>query len=358
MTEKEALVTLAAFVPFGSARIKLLRENFGSAQEVLKAKSKELRMVGLSEKLVNEFNKFRENFDADKYWKNLENLGVQPLTIDDKEYPRRLREIVDPPTVLYIKGTLLSQDEVSIAVVGSRKITSYGQAVAQKISTELASAGVTIISGLALGVDAIAHRAALEVSGRTLAVIGSGINNIYPSSHKQLADSVSRSGAVMSEYPLGYPAMPVNFPYRNRIVSGLSLGVVVIEGTEKSGTLLTAAHAAVQGRDVFAVPGPITSLNSAAPNLLIKQGAKLVTNVSDILEELDLKQKTQSIKQREVLPETEEEQKILSLLEKEELSADTILRSVDLDAGSVMAALTTMELKGLVKNSGGVYGKI
>lgn len=358
MTEKEALIALAVFVPFGPARIKLFLEYFGSARETWKAETIRFKEIGVSDKLVSEFSEFRNHFDFSSYFAKLSKIGVSVATVTDKNYPEKLKQTDDAPIVLYIKGELKNVDELSIAIVGSRKVTSYGREVAEKISSELAAAGVTIISGLALGVDGVAHRAALEVGGRTIAILGNGLDQIYPPSHRELAQKITEHGALISEYPLGHSALPMNFPYRNRIISGMSLGVVVIEGTEKSGTLLTASHAARQGREVFAVPGPITSPNAAAPNLLIKQGAKVVTNVNDILEELDIKHQTSSIKHRELLPETEEERLIFQLIEIEPLHVDEIIRRVELDGGLVLSTLTTMELKGIVKNIGGnVYKK-
>ena len=356
MNEKEALVSLCAFVPFGPARIKLLREYFGGARKVWGASAKQLEEIGLSDKLISEFIAFRDKFDVKSYFIRIEKLGVKIIINDDKNYPERLKNIDYPPTLIYVKGEILPRDQISIAIVGSRKITSYGRQVTEKIAGELASSGVTIVSGLAIGVDGVAHRSALDVGGRTIAVVGSGIDNIYPPSHKNLAQDIANSGCIISEYPLSYPALPVNFPHRNRIISGLSLGVVVIEGTQKSGTLLTAAHAAAQGREVFAVPGPITSPNSSAPHILIKQGAKLVTGVSDILEELDIKTRAKTA-DLPSLPQTFEEKAILNLLEHGPLHIDQILRSVEFDLGKVMATLTTMELRGIVKNVGGIYTK-
>lgn len=359
MTEREALISLTSFVPFGPARIKLFWEYFGSAKKTWNASEKVLREIGVSEKLVGEFSQFRQDFNPNKYFNQLKGLGINTIAINDKNYPQKLREISDAPIVLYIKGEIKPEDEVAVAIVGSRKVTGYGKEMARKFASELASAGVTVISGLALGVDGVAHEAVLEIGGRTLAVLGSGLDKIYPPTHQGLARRVSQSGALVSEYPLGHEALPFNFPYRNRIISGMSLGVLVIEGTEKSGTLLTASHAAAQGREVFAVPGPVTSPNSGAPNLLIRQGAKLVTKTEDILEELKLGLRVKSLGNRMILPETEEEKLIFQLIEKEHLHVDEIIRRVEMDGGLVLSTLTTMELKGMVKNfGGGIYGKI
>lgn len=354
MTEIEALVAVAAFVPFGPARIKLFLEYFGSARKVWNAPLEEFRKIGVGEKLVRELREFRGKFDPSTYFSRLEKFGIKTLTLDDKSYPERLKTINDPPYVLYIKGEILPEDSICVAIVGSRKITSYGRQVAEDLSSELASSGVTIISGLAQGVDAIAHLAALKSGGRTIAVLGNGLDTIYPPSNRGLAKDIISSGALLSEFPVGYPALPANFPYRNRIVSGISLGVVVIEGTSKSGTLLTAAHAASQGREVFAVPGPISSPNSEASHLLIKQGAKLVTSAKDILEELQVEHRTENIVNRKIIPESEEEKVVLEVLETEPLHVDEIVRRLNKDAGYALSILTQMELTGKIRHLGGM----
>lgn len=358
MKEREALISLAAFVPFGPVRIKLLHEYFGSYKKVWDTKPAKLRELGLSEKLVGEFVQFKKDFEFSVYSKKLEKFGIIALTQGDKNYPERLREIDGAPTVLYVRGELKPVDSVSIAIVGSRKITSYGREIAYKIATDLADAGVTIISGLALGIDGVAHQAAVDASSRTLAVLGNGLDTIYPPTHRELARAILKNGALISEYPLGYPALPHNFPQRNRIVSGMSLGVVVIEGTEKSGTLLTASHAASQGREVFAVPGPITSPNSGAPNILLRNGAKLVTSAKDILDELDLRRRAKGIEHREILPADKNEERILAIIELEGLDIDTIVRISGMPTSVILSTLTSMELKGIVKNTGGIYIKV
>ncbi len=359
MKEREALISLAAFVPFGPVRIKLLIEYFGSATKAYSVSSKKLREIGLGEKLVSEFDKHRRSFKYEEYAAKLDKYSIRVITQKDDQYPKLLLEIENAPTVLYVRGELKQADSVAIAVVGSRKVTSYGKEVAYKIASELAASGITVVSGLALGVDSIAHQAALDVGGRTIAVLGNGLDTVYPPTHRVLAQKIVKNGALISEYPLGYPAMPYNFPQRNRIVSGISLGVVVIEGTEKSGTLLTASHAAAQGREVFAVPGPITSPNAGAPNILLRNGAKLVTSAKDILEELDLGTRHLAIGNREILPETKEEIELFAILEIEPLHVDEITRRLGKDTGVVLSTITTMELKGMIKNIGnGVYGRI
>lgn len=360
MTEKEASIAFSTFPPIGPQRFKLLVQYFGSAQKAWQAPIGKYREIGFSQKLAGSFEKARKEFDLEKYLKRLEKHNVRVVLQEDPEYPKRLATISDAPFLLYIKGEqeLENLADVSVAVIGTRKMTTYGADVTEKLVAGLVAAGVTIISGLALGIDGMAHKIALESGGKTIGVLGNGLDTVYPSSHTGLARAmVDHGGLVISEFPLGYPAMPFNFPVRNRIVSGLSLGVLVIEGTERSGTLLTCANAASQGRDVFAVPGPITSTTSKAPNLLLKNGAKLVEKVEDILEELDINAKLQMLNAKSVLPSNPDEGKILEALENEAYDVDSLVRILDMPISDALSLLTLMELKGMVKNTGGVYRK-
>lgn len=376
MTEREAWIAFSAFPFIGPARFSLLRKYFGSARKAWRTPVKEFLGIGFSEKLTGEFENFRRDFDIASYLLRLKRLGVKIILLEDKDYPEILKKIEDPPYIIYVrngvegiksrKSTNLRQEtrasikgwsEIAVAVVGTRKPTAYGKEVTERLVTGLVDNGVTIVSGLALGIDAIAHRAALAAGGKTIGVLGCGLDLIYPPANRQLGEKMlsSGQGIIVSEYPLGYPALPQNFPTRNRIVSGLSLGVLVIEGAEKSGTLLTASAAASQGREVFAVPGPITSPVSKAPHFLLKNGAKLVEKVGDILEELKIESRISNLESRKVIPETKEEKKIMEILEKEGLDIDTLVRISGLDTGKVLGTLTGMELKGIVKNIGGVY---
>ena len=359
MTEKEYLVAVSTFAPFGPARVKLLLSYFGAAKKIWKAEPQKLAKLGLGIERTKNFIEYRANFDAKDYFKKLERLGIGYFTQDDASYPQNLKEIDDVPFVLYYKGSFKAIDTNSIAIVGSRKMTSYGAEVTEKFASELSSFGITIISGLARGVDTIAHKAAIEAQGRTLAVVGCGLDSIYPPENSHLAGQVVKHGALVSEYPMGYPALPTNFPARNRIISGLSKGVLVVEGAEKSGTLLTASHAANQGRVVFAVPGAITSPLSAAPLFLIKNGAKMVTGPRDILEELGIEARLDREKMERVMPSGRTERALITILENEPLHLDEIARISSLGVSDVSARLTIMELKGMVKNVGrGVYKKI
>jgi len=360
MTESQYLTALSAFNYFGPARIGLLLSYFKKARNIWISKPSELIEVGLSKDKVSEFDEFRKKFDIEDYFKRLKGLKIGVVTILDREYPENLRGLEGAPSVLYFKGHLKSSDTNSVAIVGSRKMSSYGREVAQKFSTELASFGVTIIvSGLAKGIDAAAHMGTLSVGGRTIAVLGQGLDSVYPVENTKLAEIIIESGgALMSEYPLGYPALPENFASRNRIVSGLSSAVIVIEGAEKSGTLLTATHAAEQGKTVFAVPGQITSPMSAAPHFLLRNGARIAISASDILEELDIQVKVDKEKIERILPSSKEEEKLIEILETEPLHLDELVRISGGKTAEISARLTIMEMKGMVRNLGkGMYKK-
>lgn len=359
MTEKEGLIALASFVPFGPARIKLLLSYFGSARQCWKTPVSELLKLGLGKEKIELFEKHRKEFDSRNYNLALRKEGIEVITYTEASYPLALKDIEAAPLVLYVKGSLEGLRASCIAIVGSRKMTSYGREVAHTLSSQLASMGLTIVSGLARGVDTQAHIGALEVGGRTIAILGCGLDQVYPLENTKLAKTIiAKSGAIISEYPIGYPALPINFAARNRIISGLSKAVVVVEGTKNSGTLLTASHAAEQGRTVFAVPGPITSPLSEAPLFLLQNGAKLLTSAKDIFEELDIDFKVSRQEVERTLPETKEEVDLLALLDSEPLHLDELARISSLDIGSVSARLTIMEIKGLVKDLGaGVYKK-
>ena len=359
MTELQYLTAVYAFNYFGPARVKLLLSYFKKARNIWLAKNSELIEIGLSKDKVSEFDEFRKKFDIEDYFRQLKGLKIGVVTILDEKYPENLKGLEGAPSVLYFKGCLKSSDVNSIAIVGSRKMSSYGREVAQKFSAELASFGVAIVSGLAKGIDTAAHMGALSVGGRTIAVLGQGLDSIYPPENTLLSEKIIKSGgAILSEYPLGVPALPVNFAIRNRIVSGLSAAVVVIEGAEKSGTLLTASHAAEQGKTVFAVPGQITSPMSAAPHFLLRNGAKIATCATDILEELDLQIKVDKEKIEKIMPSSKEEAKLIEILEVESLHLDELVRITGGKTAEISARLTIMEMKGMVRNLGqGIYRK-
>lgn len=361
MTEKEAYVAFSCFPAIGPQRFKLLVQFFGSAVGAWSAPIKSYREIGFSERLASSFDRFRREFDLNTYLARLKKSGIETVVNGDNGYPSRLAAIDDAPFLIYIRrqagGTdsLADLTDVSLAVIGTRKMSAYGRDVTQRLVTQLVDSGVTIVSGLALGIDSVAHKTAIEAGGKTVAVLAGGVESVYPPSNTGLGREIVKNGAIISEYPLGYPCFQQNFPVRNRIVSGLALGVLVIEGTEHSGTLLTASSAARQGREVFAVPGPITSPVSRAPNLLIREGATLVESAEDILMELNINSKIQMAKSKKVLPSTKEEEKLLDLLANEGLDIDSLVRISGMQTGNILGSLMQLELKGLVKNAGGIY---
>lgn len=354
MTESEYLIAVSAFTYFGPARIKLLISYFKSAKKVWNISEKELIEVGIPEKKACEFISFRENFNLVLYFSKLEKLKIKATTFIDNDFPEMLKDLEGAPAVLYYKGSLVGLKQPSVAIVGTRKMTSYGKEVTVMFSGGLSAFGVTIISGLAHGIDTTAHKTCIDSGGTTVAVLGSGLDLIYPVENIALANEiVKKGGALISEYPLGYPPLPQNFAVRNRIVSGLSSSVLVIEGAEKSGTLLTATHAAEQGKTVFAVPGAITSPLSKAPLFLLKNGARIATEPKDILDELNVSIKVDIKRMNKIAPSTPEEEKLLEILETEPLYLDELVRISGEKTSKVSARLTIMEIKGMVKNLGG-----
>lgn len=286
--KKEFYVWLSAINGIGYKNFIKLLDYFGDAEEVFKASKEELSSFLGQGKIYNNIIEAQKQ-DPYKYMERLKKLNVKVITLDCEEYPDELKNIYDPPPVLYVRGNIKSQDKLAVAMVGSRNATSYGKHMAQKISYELAQRGITIVSGMARGIDSFSHIGAIKAKGRTIAVLGCGINIPYPKENEKLMYEIIENGAVISEFPLDYAPLPGNFPARNRIISGLSLGVVVVEAGIKSGSLITAKFALEQGREIFAIPGNATSAYSKGANELIKQGAKLVNDVNDILEEFNLR---------------------------------------------------------------------
>jgi DNA processing protein len=361
MTEKEYLIALSTFISIGPMRTKLLLSYFAAAKKIWTATPKELLEVGLGTKLTEKFIAHRERFDIKKYLADLKKESITPVTFFDSGYPENLKDLEDAPFVLYVKGVLKKSDSRAVAIVGTRMMTSYGREVTQRLSSELANYGITVISGLALGVDAESQKAALDSGGRTIAVLASGLDTISPLANKRLAlDIISKdSGAVVSEYPLGHEPFPSDFAVRNRLISGLSKAVIVIEGRMKSGTFYTVNAAANQGRPVFAVPGPITSPASEGPNYLIQNGAKPVTSARDILDELHLQLKVDPEAVEKIMPGSPIESKIIEILDREPLHLDELVRITGVPTSEVSARLTIMEMKGLVKNLGNcIYTKV
>jgi DNA processing protein len=354
LDERVYWVLLTMVSQVGPARFKRLLEVFREPEAAWRASAVELARAGLDRRAIEALGTLRQKTDPAEVWDRLERLKVGVLTLEAAEYPGMLKEIADPPPVLYVRGEIQPADRWAVAVVGTRRVTAYGKQVTERLVGELAQAGVTIVSGLARGTDAVAHRIALEAGGRTLAVLGSGLDRLYPSEHAQLAARIVERGAVLTEFPLGTPPDALNFPRRNRIISGLSLGTLVIEAGETSGALITADFALEQGRDVFAVPGSILSSASEGANRLIKEGASPVTSARDILEELNLTAVAQHEAVREALPENDTEATLLRLLSSEPRHVDELGRGAALPAAEVSSALTLMELKGLVRQVGGL----
>ncbi len=360
MTEKDYLIALSTFTSFGPQRLGLLISYFKKASKIWSASRGELLEIGLGAKTVENFISHRDKFDIDEYLRKLTSLSIKTFTIFESAYPANLKEISDAPYVLYVRGNLEKSDARSVAIVGTRMMTSYGREVTSKFATQLANFGITVISGLALGVDAEAQRSALAAGGRTIAVLASGLDIISPYTNKALAlEFIKKNGAVVSEYPLGHMPFKANFAVRNRLISGLSKAVIVTEARIKSGTFYTVNAAANQGRPVFAVPGPITSPASEAPNYLIQNGAKLVTKVAEVLEELNMQTMVDPKIIEKVMPDTPEQAKVLAILDREPLHLDELVRISGLQTHNISATLTIMEMKGMVKNiGGGIYQKI
>lgn len=339
----------------GSVLFKRLTQALGSPAKVFRAPSKVLRQIeGIGPQVAASLKKFDWQPAVEKELRLAEKNGVKLVTWEDEEYPVNLKPIYDPPPLLYVMGSLMPQDSIAVAMVGSRNPTTYGQSAAERISMGLSRNGVTVVSGLARGVDSFAHRGALAAGGRTLGVLGCGVDIIYPPENRDLFEQVTAQGAVISEFPLGTPPDSDHFPIRNRVISGLSLGVAVVEATLRSGSLITARFALDQGRDVYAVPGNVDSARSQGTNRLIKEGAKLVTRAEDILEEIHHIPRPAI---PEALPQpklSEEESRVYLTLENEALHIDQITALTAFSSSKVSAVLLALELAGHVKQLPGM----
>lgn len=333
----------------GRVRLAQLESYFGSLEQAWKASPGELAKAGLDSATLRTISQNRDAISPDAEMEKLEHFGVDILTCNDTRYPARLKEIYDYPPVLYVRGSIQPEDEWCLAVVGTRRATVYGRQVTEELTSDLARSGITIVSGLARGIDTIAHRSALEAGGRTLAVFACGLDIVYPAENERLARQIIEKGALISEYALGTKPRAENFPRRNRILSGLSLGVLVTEAGETSGAMITARMALEQNREVMAIPGSILSPASHGTNSLIQEGAKLVREPADILEELNLTTVTRQIEMREILPESETESVLMQHLGAEPTHIDEVCRATGLPAATVSGTLAMMELKGLVK---------
>jgi DNA processing protein len=338
----------------GAVRLRGLVGHFGSIEAAWNAPLDELRAAGLGPKTASRLQAVRSGVDLQAIWRRLESLGIRVLTSEDEAYPARLKEIEQPPPLLYVRGEWLPDDQFAVAIVGTRRITPYGRQVTEQLAAQLAGSGVTIVSGLARGVDAVAHAAALDAGGRTAAILGSGVDRIYPPENRGLAERMLKHGALLSDYPLGTPPESSNFPPRNRIISGLTMATVVVEAGDSSGALITAEFAAEQGRDVFSVPGSILAPQSRGTNRLIQNGALPLLEPQDILQALDLRLIGQQKAARRALPADAIERELINALGSEPVHVDELRNQTGLPVEKVSAALVMMELKGLVRQVGGM----
>ena len=338
----------------GAVRMRQILEFFGSLETAWNAPGDGLLSAGLPPKVVENFITVRNQIDLERVMKNMETKGIKVLTIQDTDYPRRLKEINQPPPVLYVKGSVNVEDDWAVAIVGTRRVTPYGRQVATEIAQFLAQNGVTVVSGLARGVDAIAHQSAIRAGGRTIAVLGSGVDVIYPPENSRLAGEICAQGAIVSDYAMGTKPDGINFPPRNRIISGLSLATIVVEAGETSGALITAEFAVEQGKEVFAVPGSILTPQSEGTNRLIEQGARPLLKMAEILEVLKLEQIPEKQNNRKQFPLNPMETRLLQSLSQDPVHVDEVSRTSGLPISEVSATLTMLELKGMVSQVGGM----
>ncbi|MCR4337527.1 MAG: DNA-processing protein DprA [Candidatus Omnitrophica bacterium] len=375
MTERDALMVLNAMPGVGNATIQKLVQHFGSAQQVLSLPVKDwIKGSGLSRKVVEKIF----DFDQDKFLKNEYNLltqnEIEVVTFFDENYPTILKEIPDAPVVLYVKGRKDWDASPMVAVVGSRRASLYGMTTAQQFAMRLAELGITVISGMARGIDTAAHQGALKAGGTTIAVLGNGLTEIFPRENKKLLAEIAQKGTVISEFPLTMPPLPHNFLQRNRIVSGFSLGVLVVEAARHSGALVTARLALEQGRDVFAIPGQVGNATAQGTNDLIRQGAKLVTCVEDILEELqrplkkfvepslyipeissESSSEVQELENISTCALSEREENVYTYISKDPIDLDSLVVKTKQPVSTVMPVLLQLEMKRLIKQLPGKW---
>jgi DNA processing protein len=354
MTDKDIKYWVGFSITPGIGRVKLaqLKNYFGNLENAWKAAPTELKHAGLDSSSVHAITSWRPKISLEAEMEKLDRYGVKVVNFNNPKYPSRLKEIYDYPPLLYVRGSLLPEDDWCLAVVGTRRATVYGRQVTEEIVTDLAQSKITIASGLAKGIDSVAHNAALAAGGRSIAVFACGLDIVYPAENADLARSIIQQGALISEYPLGTRPRADNFPRRNRIMSGLSLGVLVTEAGETSGAMITAHLALEQNREVFAIPGSVLSPASRGTNYLIQEGAKLVRDYTDILEELNLTAVAHQIEMREVMPASDTESLLLKQLSAEPIHIDEVCRNSGLPVSTVSSTLAMMELKGLIKQVG------
>lgn len=347
----EALIKLNMISGLGSLKIRQLLDKFENADNILKASKKDLCSAGsITAELADSIIAQRTEIDFDSELRLIEKKNVKVITYLDEDYPKNLKEIYDAPILLYCMGQFSKADELSVALVGSRKASFYGRSIAEKFAAQLAALGITVVSGLARGIDTASHKGAMGAKGRTIAVLGSGLNNLYPPENIKLAKEISEESVVVSEFPMNTAPLAFNFPRRNRIISGLSKGVVVVEAARKSGALITADCALEQGREVFAVPGKVDSSASHGTNRLIQQGAKLVQNVEDIVEELKLNLCLKPEDKNSGLSNLEEDEKdLLFLINSEPVNIDQLAVSSGKDLMRMSELLLKLQMKRLIK---------
>lgn len=351
-------VATSAIPGVGTATFNYLLKKFKILKKFWEAPDSEINKLKLDSKTRQAICEFRNKVDPKVYLETVYERGIKVVSVVDRDYPANLRQISDAPPVLYYKGSLLPEDDLAIAVVGARFATAYGRQVTEQLVSSLVMSGLVIVSGLARGIDSIAHRAALDAGGRTIAVLGNGVDLVYPPENQKLAQEITRHGALVSEFPLGFPSVPSNFPARNRIIAGLSLAVLVTEAAADSGSLITAGQAAEQGREVFAVPGPIISKMSAGSNNLIKEGVHPATEAGDILQILDIERRKVKVKvESQKKSQDKVQAKILEVLDGGAKHVDLIVRQCNLPVEKVTSTLSMMEISGFVKNYGsGIWG--
>jgi DNA processing protein len=369
MTDKNLiqLMALKSIPGIGNVLFFTLLDKFGSIEAVFSASANELsRAAGISNKIAAQIANYKGWDKIQSYIDQLNSAEIKIITFQDKLYPKYLHNVYDRPVFLYVRGHL-EKDEINLAIVGSRAASTYGKYTTERISRELAQKGVTVVSGMARGIDSAAHRGALAARGRTIAVLGSGLDVIYPPENKKLFAEIIENGAVISEFPMGTPPIAANFPSRNRIISGISYGVLVVEAGEKSGSLITARLALEQGREVFAVPGSVETPASRGTNRLIKEGAKLIENADDILEEIIPQlEKTKTFNEKllpenEVTPSAKEieltkiEKQVLGFISDKKIHIDDIIAAANLSPAEALSALTSLELKNLVTQHPGKF---
>ncbi|PKN97789.1 MAG: DNA-protecting protein DprA [Chloroflexi bacterium HGW-Chloroflexi-4] len=339
----------------GAVRLRQIIDFFGTLEIAWNSPKEGLLAAGLSSRIADNFQQVRSQINLDLIMANIEKKHIKVLTWEDSDYPRRLKEINQAPPVIFVNGSINVEDDWAVAVVGTRRVTPYGRQVTAEIARFLAQNGVTVVSGLARGVDAIAHQTALQTGGRTIAVLGNGVDVVYPTEHRKLASEIASQGALVSDYALGTPPDGVNFPPRNRIISGLSLATVVVEAGETSGALITAEFAVEQGRDVFAVPGSILTPQSEGTNRLIEQGARPLLKMAEILDALKLEQIPEKQLTRKINPTSGVEKNILNCLSQDPMHVDELCSLSGLPISEVSATLTMLELKGMVTQVGGMH---